>query len=98
MAFPLASLGSPVVFARTLQTAHEAGMDVSSLCELREPWTNRRWVWDRIMRAVRVDGFPIRVAQRYSVGEIGPLGMAAQVAPDLRRAFLRLLRHQHVLT
>ncbi len=37
MVFPLASLGSPVVFARTLQTAHEAGMDVSPLREVREP-------------------------------------------------------------
>jgi AraC-like DNA-binding protein len=50
------------------------------------------------MRAVRVDGFPIRVAQRYSAGEIGPLGTAAQVAPDLGTAFVRLVQHQHVLT
>lgn len=96
---PLA-LGSPLVFARALQAAREAGMDVSSLRELHgdEPWRQRLGIWGGMMRAVRVDGFPIRVAQRYSAGEIGPLGMIAQVAPDLRRAFLRLLRHQHVLT
>ena len=55
-------------------------------------------MWGRIMRAVRVDGFPIRVAQGYSVGEIGPLGLAAQFAPDLRSAFQRLIHHQHLLT
>lgn len=49
------------------------------------------------MRTLRVDGFPIRVAQRYSVGEIGPLGMVARVAPDLGSAFRRLLEHQHVM-
>jgi len=99
MAPPLGSLGSPTVFARVLQAACEAGMEGGSLRELHghEAWRERRWIWGRIMRAVRVDGFPIRVAQRYSVGEIGPLGMAAQVAPDLRSAFQRLIHHQHVL-
>jgi AraC-like DNA-binding protein len=88
------------VFACVLQAAREAGMDVSSLRALQgdEPWSERRRIWNQIMRAVRVDGFPIRVAQRFSTGEIGPLGMAARVAPDLRGAFLRLLHHQHVLT
>ena len=93
-------LGSPVVFARTLQTAREAGMDVSPLREAHgdEPWRGRRRIWLRIMREVRIDGFPIRVAQRYSAAEIGPLGMLAEVAPDLRSAFQRLIHHQHVLT
>ena len=96
----LAGPGSPIVYARVLEAAREAGMDVASLRELHpdEPWTERRRIWGRIMRAVRVDGFPIRVAQRYSAGEIGPLGMVAQVAPDLRSAFQRLVDHQHVLT
>src|SRR3990172_1044576 len=100
MASHLASLGAPIVFARALQVAREAGMDVASLRELDgdKAWTERRGIWGRIMRAVRVDGFPIRVAQRYSIGEIGPLGMAAQVAPDLRSAFQRLIHHQHILT
>src|SRR5262249_30522646 len=95
---PLA-LGSPLVFARALQAAREAGMDVSSLRELHgdEPWRQRLGIWGGMMRAVRVDGFPIRVAQRYSAREIGPRGMIAQGPPDPRRAFLRLLRHQHVL-
>ena len=34
MAPPLASLGSPIVFARVLEAAREAGMDVASLREL----------------------------------------------------------------
>ncbi|HXK21406.1 MAG TPA: AraC family transcriptional regulator ligand-binding domain-containing protein [Myxococcota bacterium] len=94
-----ASLGSPVVLARTLQEAREAGMDETSLLKIRgdEPWDERPRLWSRIMRAIRIDGFPIRVAQRYSAGEIGPLGLTAQVAPDLRSAFERLLQHQHVL-
>src|SRR5215831_21189681 len=94
-----ASLGSPVVLARTLQEAREAGMDETSLREIHgdEPWKERPRIWSRIMRAIRVDGFPIRVAQRYSPGEIGPLGLTAQVAPDLRSAFQRLLEHQHLL-
>lgn len=92
--------GSPIVFARVLQTAREAGMDGASLRELHghEAWRERGWIWGRIMRTVRVDGFPIRVAQRYSVGEIGPLGMAAQTAPTLRNALQRMIRHHHVLT
>jgi AraC-like DNA-binding protein len=97
---PLAGPGAPIVFARVLETAREAGMDPGSLRELcgGGPWSERHRAWDRIMRAVRIDGFPIRVAQRYSVGEIGALGMIAHVAPDLRSAFQRLLDHQHVLT
>ena len=100
MALPLAGPGSPIVFAHALQAAREAGMDVASLRDLHgdEAWRERRRIWGGIMRAVRVDGFPIRVAQRFSAGEIGPLGMVAQVAPDLRSAFQRMLRHQHVLT
>ena len=99
MAPPLPNLGSPIVFAHTLQAAREAGMDVASLRELHrhESWQERRPLWDRIMRAVRVDGLPIRVAQRSSVGEIGLLGMVAQVAPDLRSAFQLLLHHQHLM-
>src|SRR5262245_66264478 len=94
---PLA-LGSPLVFARALQAAREAGMDVSSLRELHgdEPWRQRLGIWGGMMRAVRVDGFPIRVAQRYYAGEIGPLGMIAEVAHDLRRAFVSLDTPQHV--
>jgi len=100
MAQPAANLGSPIVFARAVQAAREAGMDAVSLRELcgDESWPQRRRIWGGIMRAVRVDGFPIRVAQRYSVGEIGPLGMLAQVAPDLYSAFVRLNDHQRVLT
>ncbi len=88
------------MFARVLEAAREAGMDVTALRELHgdEPWKERHQNWSRIMRAVRFDGFPIRVVQRYSAGEIGPLGMVAQVAPDLRSAFQRLIDHQHVLT
>lgn len=99
MATPRASLGAPVVLASVLQTAREAGMDVSSLRELGgdAAWRQRLEIWGRIMRTLRIDGFPIRVARRYSAGELGPLGMVAQVAPDLRGAFQRLLRHQHVL-
>jgi AraC-like DNA-binding protein len=94
------SLGSPIVFARVLQTAQEAGMDGASLRELqrRQAWTERSWIWGRIMQTVRVDGFPIRVAQRYSLGDIGPLGMATRSAPNLGSAFQRLTQHQHVLT
>ncbi len=75
-------------------------MDLACLRELHpaESWTQRRRVWSLIMQTLRVDGFPVRVAQRTSVGEIGPLGMAAQAAPDLRSAFQRMLQHQHVLT
>jgi AraC-like DNA-binding protein len=96
----LASLGSPIAFARVLEAAREAGMDVASLRELQgdRPWRERCRIWGGIMRAVRVEGFPIRVAQRCSVGEIGPLGMAVQAAPDLHSAFRRLLHHHHVLT
>src|SRR5262245_46434707 len=100
MAPLLASLGSPIVLARTLQAAREAGMDEAALRELHgdEPWHERPQIWTRIMRAIRVDGFPIRVAQRFSIGEIGPLGMVAAVAPDLRSAFQRLTEYQQVLT
>jgi AraC-like DNA-binding protein len=99
MASP-AGAGSPIVFARVLEAAREAGMDVASLREFYEdePWKERHRIWSQIMRTVRVDGFPIRVAQRYSAGEIGPLGMVAKVAPDLRSALQRLLDHHHVLT
>jgi AraC-like DNA-binding protein len=100
MESPRPSLGSPIVFARLLQAAREAGMDGASLRELqrRHAWTERSWIWSRIMRTLRIDGFPIRVAQRSSLGDIGPLGMAVQAAPDLRSAFQRLIHHQHVLT
>jgi AraC-like DNA-binding protein len=98
MASPLAG-GSLIVFARVLEAAREAGMDVASLRELHgDAWTERGRIWSQIMRAVRIDGFPIRVVKRYSAGEIVPLGMVAQVAPDLRSAFQRMLDHQHALT
>ena len=95
-----ANPGSEIVFARVLQAAREAGMDGDSLRRLlgHEAWAERSWIWSQIMRSVRLPGFPIRVAQLYSVGEIGPLGMVAQVAPDLRSAFERLVHYQHVLT
>jgi len=95
-----ASLGSPIVFARALQVAREAGLDRGALRELQghEAWTERPWIWDRIMRAIRVDGFPIRVAKEFSVAQVGEFGVAAQTASDLRAAFERLLIHQHVLT
>lgn len=93
-------LGSPMVFARVLQAAREAGMDAASLREIqrRRGWTERCWIWGRIMRTLRVDGFPIRVARRCSLGDIGPLGMAARAAPNLACAFELLVHHQHVLT
>jgi AraC-like DNA-binding protein len=72
-------------------------MEAASLRELRGTWEERPRMWARIMRAVRITGFPIRVAQRYSVGEIGPLGLVAEVAPDLRSAFERMIEHEHVM-
>jgi AraC-like DNA-binding protein len=100
MRSPSRNLGSPVVFARILQTALEAGMDGAALRELQrsEAWTERSRIWGRIMRSVRVDGFPVRVAQRYRLGDIGPLGMAVRVAPTLGDAFQRLVHLQHLLT
>lgn len=100
MARVLATPGSDVVFARVLQVALEAGMDGDALRQLRghETWAERTWIWGRIMQILRDDGFPIRVAQSYSVGEIGALGMVAQVAPNLRGAFERMIRYQQVLT
>ena len=95
---PRATLGFPVFFARMLQTAREAGMDVTSLRKLHgaEHWKERCRIWDQIMRTVRVDGFPIRVAQRYSFGESGPLGLLGRVAPDLRWAFQQIIDYQRV--
>jgi AraC-like DNA-binding protein len=97
--FP-SSLGSPIVRARILQTALEAGMDEAAVRELegRKAWAERSWLWSQIMRTLRVDGFPIRVAQRYLLEDIGPLGIAARAAPTLGGAFQRLVHHQHVLT
>jgi AraC-like DNA-binding protein len=96
----MGNLGSPLVFARSLETAREAGMDAGAVHDLRrnESWCARGQVWGQIMREVRVSGLPIRVAQSYSVGSIGALGLAAQFAPDLRGVFQRLIHHQHVLT
>jgi AraC-like DNA-binding protein len=84
----LASLIFPIEFGGVLQTAREIGIDVAPLCEFHgdDGLSERSRNWDRIMRAVRLDGFPIRVAQRISFGEIGLIGMAARVAPDLRTA------------
>jgi len=88
MGLSLASLVFPIEFGGVLQTARELGIDVAPLCEFHgdEGLSERSQNWDRIMRAVRLDGFPIRVAQRVSFGEIGLIGMAARVAPDLRTA------------
>ena len=96
----MANLGSPLVFARMLEAAREAGMDKAALHDLRqdEAWAERGRVWGQVMRTLRVDAFPIHVAQGYSVGAIGALGLAAQFAPDLRSAFQRLIHHQNVLT
>lgn len=96
----LASLGFPIEFGGVLQAAREVGIDAASLCERHgdESWRGRSQIWGQIMREVRVDGFPIRVAQRIPLGEIGPVGTAAQIAPDLRSAFQRLIDYQHVFT
>ena len=96
----LATPGSDVVFARLLEKAREAGMAGDALRQIhgREAWSERTWIWERIMRALRDDGFPIRVARCYSVDEIGALGMVAKVAPDLRSALERMVHFQHVLT
>jgi AraC-like DNA-binding protein len=100
MSLSLARLTYPIEFAGVLQEAREIGVDAAPLCEFNadDAWNERSHNWGRVMREVRIDGFPIRVARRTSVGEMGPLALAARVAPDLLSALRRLIDMEHVVT